>query len=170
MKRLELLSLGLFLFLASCGTASKAYRVVDPRDINKDKLSKTSVRYTPKYKIPYSKTKGVDQTVEWWGNQIDKQYEEYSNCVRKKLNKDANLKKLRTVKVIVVRDSKFECKYHYGRCSGEYDSELNMIVVARKDFEKEGFVPLLKHEWCHANGILMSKHRNHEQVKKCTKY
>ena len=29
------------LFMAGCGTASKAYRVVDPRDIDKQKLSRT---------------------------------------------------------------------------------------------------------------------------------
>lgn len=170
MEKSPFLLIALLILLAGCGTASKAYRVMDPKDINKDNLSKASAEYSPKYRIPFVKTKGVDQSIAWWGKQIDKQYAEYASCVKQKFKKDANLKKLRTIKIIVVADSKFECKYHKGRCSGEYDPGKKIILVSRKDFNKSGFVPLLKHEWSHANGILQSNHSNHSYVKKCTKY
>lgn len=156
--------------MAGCGTASKAYRVMDPRDINKRTLSDLEPSYTSKYRLPYVKTSGVDQSNEWWSDYIDNQFSEYASCVKKKFRKDPDLKKLRDIKVVIVKDSKFECKYHGGRCSGEYDSSLGVIIVARKDFDKEGFLPLLKHEWSHANGILKSDHSNHEYVKRCTRY
>ena len=170
MKKHTLLSLILMILLAGCGTASKAYRVMDPKDVNKDKLSKMPARYTPKYKIPFAKAKGVDQSMGWWASQIDKQLTEYATCVKHKFKKDANINKLKTIKVVVVTDSKFECKYHKGRCSGEYDPSKKLILVSRKDFQKSGFVPLLKHEWSHVNGILKTDHSNHGYVKKCTKY
>ena len=62
------------IFLAGCGTASKAYRVMDPRDINKQSLSKSKAYYSPKYKIPYAKTKGVDHSSEFWGVVIDEKW------------------------------------------------------------------------------------------------
>lgn len=158
------------LLITGCGTASKAYRVMDPRDVDKRSLADSNPRYTSKYRIPFVKASGVDQSYSWWSGYIDSLYGEYASCVRKKFKKDPQLEKLRTIKIIILKDSKFECRYHGGRCSGEYDSGLGVIFVARKDFGKEGFVPLLKHEWSHANGILKSDHSNHEYVKRCTRY
>ena len=156
--------------LAGCGTATKAYRVVDPYELNKRKLSQTQPLYTPEYKLPYSKTEGVDYSNEKWGEIIDNQYKEYSNCLKTRIQKNPELSKLQTVKIIIVKDSKFDCKYHGGRCSGEYDSSLETIFVSRKDVGKKGLVPLLKHEWSHANGILEPDHSNYDRVKKCIKY
>lgn len=158
------------LLLSGCGTATKAYRVMEPRDIDKRSLADLDARYSSKYRIPFVKTEGVDQSYSWWSGYIDTQYEEYARCVKQKLRKDPDLGKLREIKIVIVQDSKFECKYHGGRCSGEYDSELGVIIVARKDLGKSGFVPLLKHEWSHVNGILKSDHSNHEHVKQCTRY
>lgn len=156
--------------LAGCGTATKAYRVVDPYELNKQKLSETKTLYTPEYKLPYAKTRGVDYSNEKWGEMIDDQYKEYAYCVKTKFKKDPNLKKLQSINIIIVKDSKFDCKYHNGRCSGEYDSSLKTIFVSRKDLNKKGLVPLLKHEWSHANGILKSDHSNLNKVKQCTRY
>ena len=158
------------LFMAGCGTASKAYRVVDPRDIDKQSLSRTKASYSPKYKIPYAKTKGVDHSVEFWGEVIDGKWAAYSKCVKTKLKKNPDLKKIRKVKVVIVKDSKFECKYHGGRCSGEYDKSLQTIFVSKKDFDKKTRLPLLKHEWSHVNGIMQPKHANHNNIKVCTRY
>ena len=156
--------------LAGCGTASKAYRVMDPRDINKQSLSKTKAYYSPKYKIPYAKTKSVDHSEEFWGQVIDEKWAAYSKCVKTKLKKDPKVNKIRKVKVVILKDSKFECKYHGGRCSGEYDASLNTIFVSKKDFDKKTRLPLLKHEWSHVNGIMKSGHANHKQIKVCTRY
>jgi len=158
------------LIAAGCATATKAYRVVDPHHIHKENLSKTKPLYSPRYKLPYAKTKGVDYSNQQWGEFIDEQYEEYSYCTKVILKKDPKLKKLQKVKIIIVKDSKFKCDYHSGRCSGEYDTSLNTIFVSRKDFDKGGLVPLLKHEWSHVNGILESKHANHNKIKVCTRY
>ena len=156
--------------MAGCGTAAKAYRVVDPQKLNKEQLSKSAVLYSPEYKIPYAKTKGVDYSNRKWGEIIDKQYSEYSSCLEKKLKKDPGLKKIQKVKIIIVKDSKFECKYHKGRCSGEYDASLQTIFVSRKDIKKQGLVPSLKHEWSHVNGILKSNHSNLNKITVCTRY
>lgn len=165
----------LVLFIASvtisgCGTAAKAYRVVDPYKLNKQQLSKTAPFYSTKYELSYAKTKGVDHSNRRWGEIIDEQYEEYSYCVKTKLKKDPQLERLQKVKIVIVKDSKFECKYHGGRCSGEYDHSLQTIFVSRKDFDKKGLVPLLKHEWSHVNGVMEPMHANHDKIKKCTKY
>jgi len=160
----------LSLFTAGCGTATKAYRVVDPRDINKQNLSKTKAYYTPKYIIPYAKTKGVDHSEEFWGQVIDEKWAAYSSCVKSKLKKDPRLNKIKKVKVVILKDSKFECKYHSGRCSGEYDASLNKIFVSKKDFDKKTRLPLLKHEWSHVNGVMKSGHANHKEIKVCTRY
>jgi len=158
------------LFAAGCGTATKAYRVMDPRDVNKESLSKTKTYNSPKYKIPYAKTKGVEHSEEFWGEVIDEKWEAYSKCVNTKLKKDPDLKKIKKIKVVILKDSKFECKYHSGRCSGEYDASLRTIFVSKKDFDKKTRLPLLKHEWSHVNGIMKSGHANHKQIKVCTKY
>ena len=167
MKKLVLITC---LILCGCGTAAKVYRVADPRDVNRDSLTEMQPRYTSRYRIPYVKSDGVDQSYEWWSGYIDNQMTEYAACVRNKFGKDPQINKLKNIKIIIVKDSKFECKYHNGRCSGEYDAERNIILVARKDFGKEGFIPLLKHEWSHANGILKSDHSNLDYVQKCTRY
>jgi hypothetical protein len=158
------------IFAAGCGTATKAYRVVDPRDINKQSLSKTKTYYSTKHKIPYAKTKGVDHPEAFWGQVIDEKWEAYSKCVKIKLKNNPDLNKIKKVKVVILEDSKFECKYHSGRCSGEYDASLKTIFVSKKDFDKKTRLPLLKHEWSHANGILESGHANHNQIKVCTRY
>jgi len=158
------------LFAAGCGTATKAYRVMDPRDVNKESLSKTKTYNSPKYKIPYAQTKGVDHSEEFWGEVIDEKWEAYSKCVNTKLKKDPDLNKIKKIKVVILKDSKFECKYHSGRCSGEYDASLSTIFVSKKDFDKKTRLPLLKHEWSHVNGIMESGHANHKQIKVCTRY
>ncbi len=158
------------ILLGSCGTASKAYRVVDPRDINKQSLSKSKAYYSPKYKIPYAKTKGVEHSDEFWGEVIDDKWEAYAGCVKKELKKDPKLSKIKKVKVVILKDSKFECKYHSGRCSGEYDASLSTIFVSKKDFDKKTRLPLLKHEWSHVNGVMKSGHSNHREIKVCTRY
>ena len=158
------------IYLSGCGTTTKAYRVVDPYKLNKEQLSGITPHYSQKYKIPYAKTKGVDHSERRWGEIIDEQYAQYSRCVKSKLKEDPELEKLQGVKIIIVKDSKFKCEYHSGRCSGEYDSNLGTIFVSRKDFEKKGLAPLLKHEWSHVNGILSADHSNLGEVKKCTKY
>lgn len=162
--------LAISLLLGGCGTASKAYRVIEPREIDKESLARLQPVYTKKYGLPFVITEGVDQSLSWWSAYIDTLYTEYEDCVKRKLKKDPGLNRLKGIKIIVVNDSKFDCKYHGGRCSGEYDSGLGVIIVARKDIGKSGFVPLLKHEWSHANGILRSDHSNHDHVKRCTRY
>ena len=168
LSKIILVLLGVYLI--GCGTTAKIYRVVDPREIDKEQLSELQPKYTPRYEFKYVRNEGVDQSHDWWGDYIDNRYEEYSSCVKKKFKKDPQFKLLQDVKIIIIRDSKFNCKYHYGRCSGEYDKSLNIILVARKDFEKEGCVPLLKHEWSHVNNLISTDHGNLEVVKKCTKY
>lgn len=162
----------LVLSATGCGTAGKVYRVFDPRDVNKQELAQTPpTAISQKYKFKIVLAYGVDQSKMWWGNYIDQEWEEYTSAMQK-YYPDFNVKfsKLQSIKIIVVEDSKFECKYHKGRCSGEYDSSLKAIFVARKDFDKDGFVPLLKHEWSHANGLLKSNHSNHSEVKRVTRY
>ena len=90
---------------AGCGTATKAYRVVDPRDINKQILSKSKAYYSPEFKIPYAKSEGVNHPEEFWGGVIDEKWESYSKCVKTKLKKNPDLKKIRKVKVVILKDN-----------------------------------------------------------------
>ncbi|MGI9534778.1 MAG: hypothetical protein ACR2NW_07490, partial [Thermodesulfobacteriota bacterium] len=124
--------------MTGCATATQAYRVMDPHHIHRENLSTAKPFYSPKYKLPYAKTDGVDYSNKQWGEMIDVQYGEYSSCVKTKLKEDPQLKELQQVKIIIVKDSKFKCKYHGGRCSGEYDPSLQTIFVSRKDFDKKG--------------------------------
>ena len=170
MRSVIVLILLLFV-VSSCGTAGKVYRLANPRDIDKESLAdrKPDV-ITSKYKFRLVILDYGGQTKSWWSEFIDSEYEEYSTCVKEKLGKDPDPDKLRKQKIIITRDGHFDCKYHSGRCNGEYDSGLNTIFLTRKALDREGFVPLLKHEWSHANGLLRSDHKNHDDLKICTRY
>ena len=67
-------------------------------------------------------------------------------------------------------DGTFECRYHGGKCNGEFDPDAGLIIVSYKAFNRKGTLPLLKHEWAHAYGIMEPDHGNLKKVQMCTRY
>lgn len=182
-KTRAILILMTFLFvmvaIVSCGTLDKVRTIPFPNDIDKMELLGLEVHKTPVYDLPYSidRENGVDQPLEFWGEILDDRWQEFSDCIKRELGFYPSLEIVQSIRIIVVPQGKFECDYHKGRCSGEYDTSLNAIYVSRKDFNKDGFVPMLSHEWGHAlsrpNGeqIYKSDHSNKtDAVRTCVPY
>ena len=65
---------------------------------------------------------------------------------------------------IAIVNGTFECKYHYGRYNGEYDTDYRLLIVVNKAFKRRGILPLLKHEWAQIYGILRNDYRNLKKV------
>ena len=158
----------LVLFLFSCGTAGKLFTILDPNPIDKEELIATAeFKTTTINGIQYDFTEDVDQDEEFWSNQIDGQLQEYLECMQDlgKFN-EIDLNRILNTKIIIVRDGKFECPFHFNRCSGEYDAGLGAVFVSRK-IEFSGFLPLLKHEWGHVGRTLDSEHKNIGETEVC---
>lgn len=171
MKELLLIILAA-IFLSSCGTATKAYRLVNPHDINRKELSEMPPDVVSRkhgFKLVVRDYGGMSKN--WWSSYIDNLYDEYAACMREELGMDPRKDILNDVKIVVTEDGNFRCDYHGGLCNGEYDARLNTIFVARKAFGRtDMFIPLLRHEWSHANGTLRTDHANLDELIVCTKY
>lgn len=163
--QLILIALIFLPFMYSCANTGRITEVINPKDINKEKLEDLPHTYTPKYKFRVATISKFKSKMKEFVNDIDKKFEEYSKCEK---IKDKGFR-ARKYKITVV-DGTFECEFHKGRCNGEIDPDNKLIIVSYKAFNREGKLPLLKHEWAHAYGILQNDHSNLDKVKKCTKY
>jgi hypothetical protein len=139
--------------------------VIDPKDVEKEDLKKLTSVNTPLHKLRVTTVKSLSDKNGKIVKEVDSQFIEFSRCMN---IKDEGAK-ARTNLISVVNGT-FECKYHGGRCNGEYDSRNELIIVTYKAFNREGTLPLLKHEWAHAYGFLESDDSNLDELKRCTKY
>lgn len=155
----------LILFTASCANMGRWTQTIDPEEVNKDDLKDIPYEVTPEYEFKVSIANNVPSNKKNILLNIDRQFTEFSRCYDLKDNGREARKYM-----IAVVDGTFECKFHGGKCNGEYDPDAGLIIASFKAFNRKGTLPLLKHEWAHAYGILSSDHENLKSVKKCTRY
>lgn len=151
--------------ITSCANVGRVSSVIDPKDVEKEDLKKLTSVNTPLHKLRVTTVKSLSDKSGKIAKEVDSQFTEFSRCMNIK-DKGA---KARTNLISVVNGT-FECKYHGGRCNGEYDSRNELIIVTYKAFNREGTLSLLKHEWAHAYGFLESDDSNLDELKRCTKY
>jgi hypothetical protein len=140
-------------------------QVLNPEGQSKDDLQKMPYETTLKYGFRVSAARDVAAQEDLLIQNVDEQFTEFSAC----FNITDRGKKVREYLIAVVNGT-FECKYHNGRCNGEYDEDYRLLIVTYKAFNRRGILPLLKHEWAHIYGILRNDHWNLKDVQICTKY
>lgn len=155
----------ILLATASCANVGRFGQVMNPEELSKDELKKLPYETTPEYGLKV----GIGGTVPGERDEIlknvDEQFAEFSGCFNIRDRGEG----AREYKIAVVNGT-FECEYHHGRCNGECDSDYRLIIVSYKAFNRRGVLPVLKHEWAHAYGILRNDHKNLKEVRECTKY
>ena len=149
----------------SCANFGRWTQTIDPEEVSKDDLKDLPYELSPEYKFRVSIAKNVPSDNLKLLNNVDRQFGEFSSCFKIKDNGKVARKYL-----IAIVDGTFECKYHGGKCNGEFDPGAGLVIVSFKAFNRKGTLPLLKHEWAHAYGILDSDHKKLKSVKKCTRY
>ena len=102
-------------------------QVLDPEKVSKDDLKGLPYELTPEYKFKVSAAKKVSASGSNILSSIDRQYREFSECYEIKDNGREARKYL-----IAVVDGTFECKYHGGKCNGEFDPGAGLIIVSYK--------------------------------------
>lgn len=155
----------LVLSSASCANMGRWTQTIDPEEVNKENLKDIPYDVTPEYDFRVSVSKNVPSNKKKIMGIVDKQFTEFSRCFDIQ-DGGAEARKY----LIGVVDGTFECKYHGGKCNGEFDPGAGLIIVTYKAFNRKGTMPLLKHEWAHAYGILGPDHKNLKKVQKCTRY
>ncbi len=163
-----ILTLGLLLivsFTTSCANMGRWTQTIDPEEVSKEDLKDIPYEVTPEYNFKVSIAKNVPSNKKNILSNVDRQFRQFSRCYDLKDNGTEARKYM-----IAVVDGTFECKYHGGKCNGEFDPGAGLIIASFKAFNRKGTLPLLKHEWAHAYGILSSDHKNLKTVKKCTRY
>ncbi len=151
--------------LSSCANVLGASTVISPRNVDKDNLKSLQEVTTPIYALRVNFISTLSNKKEEIVNDVDSKFSEFSKC----MNIKDNGVKVRSY-LISVLDGAFNCKYHGGRCNGEYDADKSLIIVTYKAFNREGILPLLKHEWAHAYGFLKSDDSNLDEIQRCTNY
>lgn len=163
--KIALLFAYILIISVSCANVGKVTKVVSPKKVNKESLKSLPKFTTPKHKLTVSTVNSLRNKREVVKAEADKQFDKFTDCMV--ITDGGRL--ARSVPIAVV-DGTFKCRYHKGRCNGEYDDKLGLIIVSYKSFNRKGKLPLLRHEWAHLYGFLKSDHSNLEKVKKCTKY
>jgi hypothetical protein len=151
--------------LSSCANVRGVSTVISPRKVDKEGLKNLQGVITPIYALRVSISSPLLDKKEKIINDVDNQFREFSRC----MNITDNGAKARPYLISVV-DGTFNCKYHGGRCNGEYDTSNNLVIVTYKAFNRDGILPLLKHEWAHAYGFLKNDHSNLDEIRQCTRY
>ncbi len=151
--------------LTSCANVLAVSTLISPNKVDKESLKNLPEVITPRYHLRVSLIPPLSKKTTKIVTIVDNKFSEFSRCME--ITDDGE--KVRQYLVGVV-DGTFDCKYHRGKCNGEYDPNSSLIIVAYKAFNREGTLPLLKHEWAHAYGFLKPDDSNLEEVKRCTKY
>ncbi len=151
--------------LISCANVRSVSTVISPQRVDKGGLKKLEESITPAYGFRISISPHLSDKKEKIISNVDTQFMEFSRC----MGITDNGMRARAYLISVV-DGTFECKYHGGRCNGEYDMDNNLIIVTYRAFNREGILPLLKHEWSHAYGFLKGDDSNLDEIRQCTRY
>ncbi|MER3446709.1 MAG: hypothetical protein C4291_07640 [Candidatus Dadabacteria bacterium] len=151
--------------LISCANVLGVSTVISPRRVDKGDLKGFEESITPAYGFRVGISPQLSDKREKIISNVDTQFREFSGC----MGITDNGVKVKPYLISVI-DGTFECRYHGGRCNGEYDAENKLIIVTYRAFNREGILPLLKHEWSHAYGFLKSDDSNLDEIKQCTRY
>ena len=151
--------------LLSCANVRGASTVFSPRKVDKGDLKSLEESITPAYSFRVSISPQLSDKKEKIIRNVDAQFREFSGC----MGITDNGAGVRPYLILIV-DGTFECEYHGGRCNGEYDTDNNLVIVTYRAFNREGILPLLKHEWSHAYGFLKSDDSNLDNIRPCTRY
>ena len=163
MKRLFLLfSLPVF---TSCANVLGVSTVISPSNIDKEGLKNLPEIITPGYALRVGVIPSLSDKKAKIVKGVDNRFSEFSRCMD--ITDNGELARLYLISVV---DGTFKCKYHLGRCNGESDRDNHSIIVTYKAFNREGILPLLKHEWAHLYGFLKKDDSNLENVRRCTEY
>ncbi|MBI2486014.1 MAG: hypothetical protein HYW01_03470 [Deltaproteobacteria bacterium] len=165
MRKVVLVFLLFLPMITSCANVGRVSSVIDPKDVEKEDLKSLPQVTTPLYKFKVTTVKSLSDKSGKIIREVDSQFTEFSRC----MNIRDKGSKARTNLISVVNGT-FECKYHGGRCNGEYDSRNELIIVTYRAFNRERTLPLLKHEWAHAYRFLKPDDSNLDELKRCTKY
>jgi hypothetical protein len=152
----------MMLFLFGC-----AY--IKPVDINKQELKTLHSVMTLENEIEVAMVPSLYRKFGMILPEVDRQFDEFRDCVIQYGFLDRVDDRIRQYRVAVVTDL-FECRFHRGRCGGEFDPGNGLIIVAYELIFRDEKIPLFKHELAHLYGILPPDHNNLERVKVCTKY
>lgn len=165
MKKLGLALSFLLPVIVSCANIGRVSTVIDPKEVQKEDLKGRPSAATPVYGFKVTTVKSLSDKRGRILAEVDEQFKDFSGC----MGVEDNGAKARPYLISVVNGT-FECKYHGGRCNGEYDSKNKLIIVNYRAFNRKGVLPLLRHEWAHAYGFLKPDDSNLNEVKKCTNY
>lgn len=161
----KMLILIIFPGLISCANVRYVSTVISPRKVDEWDLQSLKESTTPEYGFRVSVNPQLSDKKDKIINNVDAQFREFSRCMRI-TDTGARAKPY----LISVVDGTFECKYHGGRCNGEYDADNNLVTVTYRAFNRKGVLPLLKHEWSHVYGFLKSDDSNLDEIRGCTRY
>jgi hypothetical protein len=163
MKKMMILLI--FPGLISCVNVGYVSTVISPLKVDERDLQSLKESITPEYRFRVSVNPQLSDKKEKIISHVDTQFREFSRCMR---ITDTGARA--RAYLISVVDGTFECKYHGGRCNGEYDADNNLVIVTYRAFDRKGVLPLLKHEWSHVYGFLKSDDSNLDEIKQCTRY
>lgn len=155
----------LILITVSCANIGRITQIMHPEELNKENLRNMSYESTPEYgfRVGIAGNLAADRIAIL--DNVDQQFYQFSSC----FNITDGGEKAGRYPIAVVNGT-FACEDHGGRCNGQYDPGNSLVIVSYKAFSRKGILPLLKHEWAHAYGILENGHRNLKTVRKCTGY
>lgn len=151
--------------LISCANLRGASTIISPRKVDKGSLKSLEESITPACGFRVSVSPPLLDKKEKIKSNVDTQFREFSEC----MGITDNGTRVRPYLISVV-DGTFECKYHGGRCNGEYDADNNLLIVTYRAYNRKGILPLLKHEWSHVYGFLKSDDSNLNEIRRCTRY
>ena len=151
--------------IVSCASVKRASTIIDPKSVNKKKLQSLPTVTTPVNGFRVSIAKSLSKKEEQIVKQVDDKFLDFSEC--KGITDKGQRARIFLISVV---EGTFECEFHGGRCNGEYDPANKLIIVNYKAFNRDGVMPLLKHEWAHAYGFLKPDDSNLDELKPCTKY
>lgn len=136
-----------------------------PEIFSKDEFINQSSLVTEKYHFKVITVESLSDKKQELSIQVDELFTEFSSC----MNVTDNCDRFRQFTIAIV-SSTFTCNYHYGMYNGEYDPKNNLILVSYNAFKRDGTLPLLRHEWAHAYGILNAEHSSLGSVIHCVNY
>ena len=158
--RIGITAIILLMFTVSvCANMGRFNQMLNPKALSKDDLQDMPYKTMPEYGYMVNVEREVPGQETLIIQNVDEQFSQFSAC----FDITDRGKEAREYLIAVVNGT-FECKYHYGRYNGEYDTDYHLLIVVNKAFKRRGILPLLKHEWAQIYGILRNDYRNLKKV------
>jgi hypothetical protein len=130
--------------VSACANMRRYNQMLSLEALSKDDLRDMPYKTTPEYGFRVNVERDVPGQENLTLQNVDEQFSQFSACFAiTDRGKEAR------EYLIAVVNGTFECKYHDGRCDGEYDADYRLLIVVNKAFKRRGVLPLLKHEMAH---------------------